>query len=453
MKVNPEIFRAYDIRGLYPQDLNEEVAFLVGQAFVDFLEKIEAKRSGKLKIVIGRDNRLSSPILHKNLIKGILDRGADIIDLGTVTTPIFYFAVAHYHYDGGIMITASHNPRQYNGFKIVRKGSVPVSEASGLKEILKIIQAGFHKSKRRGKLVRAGNRVVKDYLKFNLKGFNKDNFKSFKIVIDTANAVSGMAVTETFKNLPCKIIHLFKKADGRFPNHEPNPLIEDNLKQLKLEVLRQKADFGVAFDGDGDRIFFVDENGRTINSSVITAFLAVPILRDHPGEKIIYDVRSSRIVEETIKKNGGWPIVYCVGHSFIKEKMRKDNVLFGAEFAGHYYHRDHYFCEAPFFVLFTVLKELGKKPFSQMIAPYQKYYHSGEINLKISDKKTALSRLKKQYVSGHLIEIDGLKVDYPDWWFLARASNTEPVLRLIIEAKTKELLDKKKAELLAIIKN
>ncbi len=453
IKMNPNIFHAYDIRGVYPEDLNDESANLIGQAFAVFLRQKYGSQNGKLRVVVGRDNRLSSPALHKNLIQGLIKMGADIIDIGLATTPIFYFAVAHCHYDGGIMITASHNPRQYNGFKVVGRGAVPISEANGLKEILRLIQAGLGKGNGRGKLIQAHARpkILKDYVAFNLKGVDKKSLKLFKIVIDTANAVSGVAVAEIFKNLPCKISHIFKKSDGNFPNYDPDPLVEKNLNSLRSEVVLKQADLGVAFDGDGDRIFFVDEKGDIINGSAIAALLNTSILKNHPGEKILYDIRSSLAVSEAIQKNGGVPVIYRVGHSFIKDKMRKDGIFFGSEISGHYYHQGHYFCEAPFFVLFTVLQEMGKKTLSELVRPYQKYYHSGEINLEIADKKAAIGRLKTHYADGRLLTIDGLRVDYQDWWFLARASNTEPVLRLVVEAKTKDLLDKKKEELLALL--
>lgn len=453
-KINPEIFHAYDIRGVYQENLSEKSAYLIGRAFSVFLKQLYGSSDAVLRVVVGRDNRLSSQSLRDNLVQGIIEEGIDVIDIGLAPTPVFYFAVAHYHYDGGIMITASHNPGQYNGFKVVGRGAEPISEANGLKDILDTIQAGLGRTEgvSRG-TVEAGLRlkVLEDYVAFNLKEVDRESLKSFKIVIDTANAVSGVAVAEIFKNLPCKIIHIFKEGDGSFPNHDPDPLVERNLESLKLEVKKQKADFGVAFDGDGDRIFFVSEKGETVNGSTIAAFLSKSVLKNHPGEKILYDIRSSLAVSEAIKENGGVPIIYRVGHSFIKGKMRKDGIIFGSEISGHYYHALHYFCEAPFFVLFEVMRGLQGVSFSQKFAPYQRYYHSGEINLKIADKKAAIGLLKKQYADGQATEIDGLRVDFADWWFLARASNTEPVLRLIIEAKTKELMEEKKAELLALL--
>lgn len=443
MKINPNIFRAYDIRGIYPEDLNEEIACKIGQAFVKFLGKT------KLQIVIGRDNRLSGPALHKNLIKGITDMGAEVIDIGLSTTPMLYFAVAHYGYDGGVIVTASHNPAQYNGFKMVRENAIPISGESGIKEIQSLSQSQLQVSKLKGKLIK--KEILKDYVDFNLKKIT--GFKSLKIVIDTANAVSGMVIPEIFKKVPGKIYHLFKQSDGSFPNHPPDPLIKDNLKALQGTVKGKKADLGVAFDGDGDRIIFVDEKGKIISGDLITAFLAFLILKDKPGEKVLYDVRSSNIVRETIEKADGRPLVDRIGHSFIKERMRREKIIFAGEFSGHYYHRDHYFCEAPLFVLLKTLQQISKKPISQLIKPYQQYFHSGEINFKVKNKGAAMNKLKNRYSDGQILEIDGLRVDYDDWWFLVRPSNTEPVLRLVLEAKTKELMEKNKKELTALIQS
>jgi len=441
VNINPAIFKAYDIRGLYPRELNGAAAYLVGQSLVKFLDR------KRLKIAVGRDNRLSGPVLHKKLIKGILSMGADVIDLGLVTTPMFYFAVARYHYDGGVTVTASHNPKEYNGFKLVRENAVPISGESGLKEIQKLTQSRLPVIDPRGKII--SKDAFQDYADFNLKEINK--LKPLKIVVDTANAVSGIVVPKIFKTLPCRISYLFKKLDGRFPNHLPDPSSAENLTALRRAVSAQKADLGAAFDGDGDRIVFVDENGEVVSGNFIAALMASLILKKHPGAKILYDVRSSNIIKETIENGGGKALMGRIGHSFIKAKMRKERILFASELSGHYYHQDHYFCEAPFFVLFSILEELGKKSLSQLIEPFKKYYHSGEINFKTADKKTAMDRLEKHYASGSLFKIDGLRVDYPDWWFLARISNTEPLLRLVVEAKTKDLMEAKKAELAALL--
>jgi phosphomannomutase len=459
-EINPNIFRAYDIRGKYPEEINEKSVYLIGRAFVRFLSKKSRKKV--LRIVIGRDNRLSSLSLFRALVKGIIQEGAKVIDIGLSTSPMLYFGVAHYGFDGGINITASHNSAEYNGLKIVREKAIPISEKTGLQEIQKLCLRSGLKHLRNprtdlgvaGKIIKKD--VLKDYLRFNFKSVKKSSLKDFKklkIVVDTANAVSGIVVSKFFDKLPCKIFYLFKKSDGSFPNHPPNPLKKENLRAIQKEVRNRKADLGVAFDGDGDRIVFLDHLGRVISGDLITAFLAEIILEKQPCQKILYDLRSSNVVEETIRAEKGIPIKYKIGHSFIKAKMREENIIFGGELSGHYYVKQHYFCEAPFFVLLKILERMSeqKKTLSALISPYKKYFYSGEINFKIENKKRALKTLEQKYKKGRIFKLDGLRIDFKDWWFLVRPSNTEPVVRLIVEAKIKGLMEKKRKEIAKVI--
>jgi phosphomannomutase len=446
MKINPSIFKAYDIRGIYPTELNKETAYLIGRAFVKFLRKKSPK------VVVGRDNRLSSPSLFRALTKGIIDQGAKVIDIRLSTTPMLYFTVAHFKFGGGIEISASHNPPQYNGFKLVREKAIPISEKSGIKEIEKMVLELPFKSKRKGKIL--SKKVLKEYIRFNLKVFDLKEIKPLKIVIDTANAVSGIVIPEILKKTKPKIYHLYSKLDGSFPNHNPDPLIKENLKVICQTVKAKKADFGVAFDGDGDRIIFIDEKGEVIPGDLITALIAKLILVKNPKEKILYDIRSSNIIKETIEERGGIPIRGRIGHSFIKEKMRKENIIFAGELSGHYYLRSHYFCEAPFFVLFKIIEEISKsgKTISEIILPFRKYSHSGEINFKIKNKEKILRKLEKKFETGKISKLDGLRFDFNDWWFLVRPSHTEPLLRLVVEAKNKRLM-KQKTHLLSNLLN
>jgi len=446
-KIASEIFKGYDIRGIYPSTINKKTAYLIGRAFVKFLKKPKAN------IVVGRDNRLSSPILFKNIVQGITDEGGNVYNIGLSPTPLFYFAVAHFNFDGGINITASHNPPQYNGFKLVREKALPISENTGIEEIKKLVVSGRFKRKKKGKIRKKS--VIKEYIKFNLKEFNLNFFKPFKIVIDSANSVSGILIDDFFKNTPHKIFHLFKRLDGSFPNHNPDPLIKSNLRFIKKEVKEKRADLGIAFDGDGDRIVFLDEKGRVIYGDLILALISKYILKENPGQKILYDVRCSNIVKETILDFGGIPVLSRVGHSFIKEKMKRENIFFGGEFSSHFYYSLHYFCEAPFFVLFKILEILSKekKPFSKVISPFKKYFHSEEINFKIKNKEeTIIKKIRKKYKKGKETSLDGLRIDFKDWWFSIRFSQTEPLLRLIVEAKSKKLMEQKKKELISIIK-
>lgn len=450
MKINSAIFKAYDIRGIYPKDLNEKIAYLLGLAFVKFLHK------KKLNIVVGRDYRLSSENLYKYLVKGILQSGANVIDIGLATTPMLYFAVANFKFDGGIQITASHNPSEYNGFKIVREKAMPIGETSGLKKIKNYIEKSDLLSKnngeRTGKIMK--KEVLSDYLDFNLKEFKPSNFKPFKICLDFGNAVPAILLSELEKRLKfLKIYPLFPKLDGNFPNHPPNPVLKENLIALKNAVKNKKADLGIGFDGDGDRIIFIDERDEIIPADLITALLSQILLSEKSGEKILYDIRSSKIVKEVIIKNGGIPILSRVGHSFIKSKMKKENIVFAGEFSGHYYSREHYFCEAPLFVLLKILERMSltKKCLSELISPFQKYFHSGEINFPVENKEKVLKSLEKKYQSGKISRLDGLRIDFKDWWFNIRPSQTEPMLRLVLEANKKDLLEEKRKKILKII--
>lgn len=445
MKVNPNIFRAYDIRGIYPSKINEDIAYLIGRAFVKFL------KTRKPKIVVGRDNRLSSPQLFKALTKGITEQGADVIDIGPSTTPMLYFSVAHYNFDGGINITASHLPSEYNGFKLVRERAIPISEKTGLKEIKKLAMKKTSLKRKKGKILKKD--IVSDYLDFNLKDFKIPLFKSLKLVIDTANAVSGILILHLKKRIPVQTYSLFEKLDGSFPNHLPDPLIKKNLIFLQNEVKNKKADFGIAFDGDGDRIIFIDEKGEVISGDLITAFLISLAPKENLGEKILYDIRSSNIVKEIIKKKGSFPVVWRIGHSLIKEKMRKENIIFAGEFSGHYYHKGHYFSEAPLYVLFKILETVSKTKtsLSELIKPLRKYFHSGEINFEVKNKEKVLAKLEKKYKKGQISHLDGLRVDFKDWWFLVRPSGTEDLLRVVVEGQTKKLMEEKKEELIKLI--
>ncbi len=452
MKVNSGIFKAYDIRGVYKKDFDEKGAFRIGQAFAVFLAKKSGLKANKLKIAIGRDNRASSPVLSSEFIRGVCSTGANALDLGVITTPMLYFVCGSQPLSGGAMITASHNSGEYNGFKFVSKGALPVSQDSGLKDIRRLTESDRELAgKNAGKISRKN--ILSQFAKFARQGFDFKKFKKFKIIIDTANAVSGIPVAKAFSGTGIKVIHLYKKLDGSFPNHQPNPTLEENLTGLKSEVVRQKADIGVAFDGDGDRVVFVDNYGNLVRADIILAILSRAILEKKPGVKILMDLRASRIVKEVVEGNRGIAVLSRVGHSFIKKTMREQGIYFGGELAAHYYFQDNFYCEAPFFVLFSLLEYISRqaKPLSQLALPLYKYSHSGEINFKVKNGKKILTELERQYGDGKILKIDGLRVDYPDWWFSARLSNTEPLLRLIVEAKDKILMEEKIKEIKNLI--
>lgn len=443
------IFKQYDIRGEYPSEINPEVAYLLGWALVNLTRK--RRKIKKIDVLVGRDNRKSSELLFNSLTSGIRDAGGNAVSLGLCPTPVFYFASGHYKIDdAGVMITASHLPKEYNGFKIIREIPFPVDIKSGLKNIKGMMKKGiFPVPENKGKIIEKN--ILGDYVKFILKDFTADKTKPIKIVIDTGNGVAGIPIPLIKKQINYKIFHLFPKLDSNFPNRPLDCTKEDSLKK---EILKRKADFGVAFDGDGDRISFLDEKGNLITPSIITALIDSVLLKTNAGAKILYTINQSRIVEETIRENGGIPVICKVGHSNIKKKMRKENILFGAEASAHYYHRSYYFSECPFLVLFKITEEISKKKafLSELIKPFQKYFYSGEINLRIRDKKKALEALENKFKNGKILKIDGLRIDFPDWWFNIRSSHTEPLLRLVVEAETKKLMEDRIKGIKSIIK-
>ncbi|HOK35567.1 MAG TPA: phosphomannomutase/phosphoglucomutase [Candidatus Pacearchaeota archaeon] len=450
--MNPEIFKAYDIRGIYKKDFDTKTAFKIGQAFSEFLKN---NKRTPLTIIVGRDNRLSSASLAKAVKNGLKLQGSNVIDIGLSSTPMFYFGVNFLKADGGIMITASHNPPEYNGFKLVREEAIPISGDTGIEEIKKMILLDNFKKRKPG--TESRKNILNEYIKFNLKFLDSQKVSSLKIVVDTANAVSSTLIPKIATKIKkIKFYHLFSDLDGHFPNHNPDPLVKENLVYLQKEVLKRKADFGVGFDGDGDRVIFVDEKGKAISGDLITALMAKIILREKPGEKILYDVRSSKIVPEVIKENKGIPIPSRVGHSFVKATMRQENIIFGGELSGHYYFRENHFCETPFFVLFKIIEEISfqKQHFSKIIKPFQKYAYSGEINFEIEDKKGTIKKIEEHFRDKNckISRLDGTKIDFGDWWFLIRPSNTEPLLRLIVEAKDQKTLKEKIKEVEKIIK-
>lgn len=454
MKVDPTIFKAYDIRGIYPSQLDEETAYLVARAFSKILKKDNQKK--QLNIVVSSDMRISSPKLKKKVIAGITDSGLNVIDIGMTTTPGFYFGVGYYGYDGGIQISASHNPKEYNGFKMVRTRAVPISESSGIVEIRDLcIKNKFSPISKKG-IVKKLKGVIEKMVEIERSNIKWKLIKPFKIVVDTANGMGSVDLEAMFKDLPCKLIKLNFFPDGTFPVHAPDPLIDENLNQLKKEVIKQKADFGIAPDGDADRYFFVDEKGNTLRQEILRGIMAQISLKEHPGATVCYDIRPGRITKDMIEAAGGKASVTRVGHSLIKEQMIKENAVFGGESSGHYFYQFPFGTfEAPVSLMmrFLIFLSQQNKPFSQIIKPLQRYHHSGEINSKVSDSKKKIKEIVKRYKDARQSMLDGITIEYPDYWFNVRASNTEPMLRLNLEAKTEKLMETKRDEILAFIRS
>lgn len=441
----------YDIRGKYPKELTNESAYQIGRGFIHYLRKQNNKQ--KYTIGVGRDTRLSSPKLFSSFAKGVRDEGSDVVDFGLITTPMLYFGVRHFKYDGGAVITASHNPNPYNGIKLVQKNAVSVGGNTGIFWIRDWIEKSLELKKyKKGAIVKKN--IENEYLKFNLKLANvkKNEFKGVSIAIDAGNGIGGPMVQKILKHVGVSLFPLYMKPDGRFPNHAPDPLIQKNLKDLISLVKKKKPLFGVALDGDADRIAFITEKGVPIRGDLIEALIAEIILKKKKGV-VLYSINSSNTVKDVIKLNKGKAIPSRIGHSLVKEQMRKSNAVFAGELSGHYYFGSPLFFEVPFVILLLILKKLKNNgSLEQLIEPLRTYAHSGELNFKVTDKEKKLNEIKKKYAKkGKVLTLDGLRVDFKDWWFLVRPSNTENLLRLIVEANSKELMNQKKKELIKLI--
>lgn len=448
------IFKAYDIRGIYPGELDESTAFSIGRAYASLLQ---SENPGKeLKVAVGHDMRLSSPSLKQKLVEGLLQSGLDVVEVGLVTTPTFYFAVAFYGYDGGIQVSASHNPKEYNGFKMVRAGSQPIGRDTGMAEIKRrVLENDVLEAEQPGTLsTRTG--VVEDEVQEQTADIDTGQIKPMKIVVDAANAMGALDVDAMFHGLPITLIRMNFELDGNFPVHQPDPLDEENLKLVQKAVVEHGADLGICPDGDGDRYFFVAEDGQVIRQEILRGIMAQIALKEHPGATVCYDIRPGRITKDMIEEAGGKAVVTMVGHSLIKKTMLDHDAVFGGESSGHYFYKFPYGtfeAPIPFVLKFLAWLSQQGKPASEAIRPYKKYFHSGEINSTVADVQAKLEELKKVYADGEQNLLDGVTIEYPDWWCNIRGSNTEPLIRLNLEAKTKELMEEKRDEVLNVIRS
>lgn len=444
--MNSSIFKAYDIRGIVPDEISDDVAMRVGRAFAFFLRTETGKK--RVTIAVGQDNRVHSPQLFRALVCGLTSSGADVVDIGLSSTPSFYFAVSHCNLDGGIMVTASHNPPEYNGFKCVRKRAEPIGVQTGLREIQALVE------KIETRVTSAD--VLDDYVKRNLRLAPANDWSSLRVAVDTGNGVSALMMQGLIDATSLSVVPLYFELDGTFPNHLPNPLKEENIAVLKKTVIEQHCSCGIALDADGDRSVFVDEKGETVPSDLVCALVASVLLKKNSGEKICYDATSSWATREAIREHGGIPIISRVGHSFIKETMRAENILFAGERSGHFYFRFSnlgYF-EAPLLVFTIVLNLMAetRQTLSSLIAPFLRYAATGEINFEVGDTDRVTWRIEKYYTDAKTVDrLDGLTIEYADWWFNLRPSNTESLLRLNLEARTAAVRDEKLKELTALI--
>ncbi|MGH9239869.1 MAG: phosphomannomutase/phosphoglucomutase [Vicinamibacterales bacterium] len=450
MNINPGIFKAYDIRALYPSELNEEIARQIGRGLAAYLQP---KTVG-----VSRDMRVSSPSISAAFIEGILMQGVDVVDYGMLGTDQLYFAVVEDALDGGAQITASHNPGEYNGIKMVRSGALPLSGDAGIGDIRDMIAADRlpPAAAAPGTLTRRD--ILPRYVDKVLSFIDIQVIKPFTVVLDAGSGMAGLVAPRLFDRLPCTVTKLCFEIDGTFPNHEANPLLEENRRDITAEVIRQKADIGIAWDGDADRCFFIDGSGEFISGDFVTALLAEAFLLKNPGATVIYDLRASHAVRDTAARYGGKALMNRVGHAFIKQRMRQEDGIFAGEVTGHYYFREFYYADNGFIPALLILELMSKKNQSlrDLLAPYrERYFISGEINTKLgsmNEVPATLAAIEARYKDADIARMDGVSVDYPDWHFNVRASNTEPLLRLNLEAATPELMEKRRDEVLQLIR-
>jgi len=448
--MNPDIFKAYDIRGVYPGEIDEAGAKAIGTGFATYL--------GANEIAVGHDMRVSSPSLVAAFIDGVTEQGVDVFDYGMLSTDMMYFAVASGNHAGGAQITASHNPKQYNGAKLVREGGFPLSGDAGINDIRDMILDGSlpKPTGRRGAITK--KTVLDRYVEHVMSFIDPSIIKPFNVVLDAGSGTGAIAAPKIFDRLPCRTTRLCFEIDGTFPNHEANPLIEENRRDITEAVVRQKADVGIAWDGDADRCFFIDGTGEFISGDFITALLAQAFLLKQPGATIIYDLRASNAVRDIVAAHGGKALMNRVGHAYIKRRMRETNAVFGCEVTGHYYFRDNFYADngmIPALLMLELMSRQGKT-LHELVAPLRaKYCISSEINTKLPHMDHVAAKLDaiaKKYADGRQDRLDGLSVEYPDWHFNVRPSNTEPLLRLNLEATTPAKMAEKRDEVLALIR-
>ena len=449
--LDPGIFKAYDIRGVYPGEVNEEAARAIGAAFVTYLE---AKR-----VAVGRDMRVSSPALAAAFIDGVTSHGADVVDYGMIATDMLYYAVAADRLEGGAQITASHNPKQYNGMKLVRQQAFPLSGDADIGDIRDMIA----NDRLPAAAARPGQVTKKDilgpYVDHVLSFIDVSAIRPLNVVLDAGSGMGGLVAPRLFERLPCRTTRLCFEIDGNFPNHEANPLIEENRRDIIERVVAERADVGIAWDGDADRCFFIDGTGEFVSGDFVTALLAEAFLMKHPGASVVYDLRASHAVKDVVERYGGTALMNRVGHAFIKQRMRESNAIFGGEVTGHYYFRDNFFADNGFIPAVLMLELMSKKGagLHELLEPLaRRYFISGEINTKLASMDLVpakLDHIAAKYADARQYKLDGLSVEYPDWHFNVRPSNTEPLLRLNLEGTTPELMAAKRDEVLAVIRS
>ena len=448
--LDESIFKAYDIRGVYPETLDEGVARDVGRAFVSHLGL-----SGS-RVIVARDMRLSGEALKDAFIEGVTEAGADVLDLDLVSTDALYFAVGHLEEPGGAIVTASHNPKEHNGLKLCREKAIALSGDEGIGQIRDLITSGkIPEPAEFPGSVESGD-ITEDYAEHCVSFINTEDLRPLKIVVDAGNGMAGKMLPPVFEKLPFEYVPMYFELDGSFPNHTPNPIEPENVKDLQERVVEEGADFGAAFDGDADRCFIIDEKGETISGDLLATLVSKSMLEKEPGATILYSVVCSKAFPELIEREGGKAIRTKTGHSIIKPQMRENNAVFGGEHSGHFYFRDNYFADSGIVAMLTVAELVARqeKPISELLAPIDPYVRSGEINSEVEDTEATIQKVEESYSEDNSVEIDhldGLTVDSGDWWFNLRPSNTEPLLRLNLEAQDRETMERKRDELMGLI--
>ena len=439
------IFKAYDVRGIYPDQLDEQASYRIGWAFATW--------SSAPSIVLGRDCRRSSPALSGAFSDGVTDVGADVVDIGLATTDMVYFASGRLSMPGA-MFTASHNPPRYNGVKLCLAGAAPVGEETGLEEVRRLAERNGSSRAAAAKGRVRSHEMLDSYMDHLLSFAEVASFDELTVVADAANGMAGLVLPPLFERLPCKLVPLYMELDGTFPNHPADPIQPENQADLKRAVTEHSANLGLAFDGDADRVFLVDERAEGVSGSAVTALVAKAMLERYPGATILYNLICSKVVPEVIAEYGGKGIRTRVGHSIIKGVMAQTGAVFGGEHSGHYYFRDHYNADSGLVASILVLDQMSKagRPLSELLAPYRRYAGSGEINTEVADKDAVIERVARVYAGGRQDRLDGLTVEFDDWWFNVRPSNTEPLLRLNVEARDERVLEEKTNEVLSVIR-
>jgi len=452
---NPEIFKAYDIRGLYGADIDAVLAELIGRAFARVIADLEGKPTAELRLGLGRDMRLTAPELAKAYSDGMAAEGATVLDAGEVGTEMLYYLVGSRDLDGGLMCTASHNPQRYTGAKLVKRGAIALSGDAGIGDVRAKIAAGLGEAPGRGSVEHVS--LYEEFQEAALKFVNPAAVNPMRVVVDGGNGMAGPMVGPILRRLGLDLVETYFEPNGHFPDHEPNPLLPENREFIMREVVRQKAVLGIAWDGDADRCFFIDDTGSFVDGDFLTALLAESMLEKNPGATILYDVRASWAVKDVAEKAGGRALMNRVGHAFFKARMREEHAVFGGEVSGHYYFHDFYCADSgtiPALLILELLSTRGAR-MSELLEPYRsKYFISGEINSEVSDQQAKLEELASKYEDGHQYHLDGLSVEYDDWHFNVRSSNTEPLLRLCLESlRSDEDMERRRDEVLAVIRS